>query len=300
MMRLPYISKPRPDEKLSGWLRQIAFEFGLPSAQSLLRAFGLTPVSSLILDFSCPPDLLRRLSTLTGLSMQALEQLGDSQRSDQSNAVGGPKRVRVGYVWGTSHRKISLMLESINLDECERVILRPPKPRKYNNIQRELARAEIFRAEPGTTFVFYDLSTLAYSANDLSDLFERCLSRDIHLEFLKEDILLSNGHNLSLLRIASTIYDNLETDLEKESGEEEDLLIESRRRKQDFRAFRKGRKRALTVQQAQEAAELYLENGTPVAEISQRFGTSQPTIYRVIMDHRLGRAPRDRIAPEEE
>lgn len=129
----------------------------------------------------------------------------------------------------------------------------------------------------GDTLVVHSMDRLARNVEDLLRLVRELTNRGVSVEFVKNNMIFS-GESGAMSKLMLGILGSVaefERELLKERQREGIAIAKTK-------GVYKGRKKALTDKQADEARRL-AASGTPKAELAKKYGVTRQTIYQYLV-----------------
>ena len=178
---------------------------------------------------------------------------------------------RIGYVRvSTLDQNTERQLEGMELD---RTFTDKASGKDTNRPQLQAA---LQYAREGDTLVVHSMDRLARNAEDLLRTVRELTGRGVTVEFVKNHLTFS-GKADPMARLMLTMlaaFGEFERDLIRERQREGIAIAKAK-------GVYKGRKRALTPEQAAELAEC-ARSGMPKAELARSYGISRETLYQYL------------------
>jgi DNA invertase Pin-like site-specific DNA recombinase len=181
------------------------------------------------------------------------------------------KHQRVGYVRvSTLDQNTDRQLDGVELD---RVFTDKASGK---DTKRPQLQAALDYVRDGDTLVVHSMDRLARNAEDLLRLVRELTGRGVTVEFIKNHLTFSGKAEpmakLMLTMLAAVA--EFERDLLRERQREGIAIAKAK-------GLYKGRKRALTSEQATELVEC-ARSGMPKAELARSYGISRETLYQYL------------------
>jgi DNA invertase Pin-like site-specific DNA recombinase len=181
------------------------------------------------------------------------------------------KHQRVGYVRvSTLDQNTDRQLDGIELD---RVFTDKASGK---DTKRPQLQAALDYVRDGDTLVVHSMDRLARNAEDLLRLVRELTGRGVTVEFIKNHLTFS-GKSEPMAKLMLTMLAavaEFERDLLRERQREGIAIAKAK-------GVYKGRKKALTPEQAAELVEC-ARSGMPKAELARSYGISRETLYQYV------------------
>jgi DNA invertase Pin-like site-specific DNA recombinase len=178
---------------------------------------------------------------------------------------------RIGYVRvSTLDQNTERQLEGVELD---RTFTDKASGKDVN--RPELGRALEYLRE-GDTLVVHSMDRLARNAEDLLRIVRELTGRGVRVEFVKNRLSFSGKPDPmgKLMMTMLAAFGEFERDLIRERQREGIAIAKAR-------GVYKGRKKALTPEQAGELLEC-VRSGMPKADLARSYGISRETLYQYL------------------
>jgi DNA invertase Pin-like site-specific DNA recombinase len=187
------------------------------------------------------------------------------------------KGQRIGYVRvSTLDQNTQRQLEGIELDRTF------SDKASGKDVDRPQLQAALAYLREGDTLVVHSMDRLARNAEDLLRIVRELTGRGVTVEFVKNHLTFS-GKSEPMAKLMMTMlaaFGEFERDLIRERQREGIAIAKAK-------GVYKGRKKALTAEQAAELFEC-ARSGMPKAELARSYGISRETLYQYL---RAGQQP---------
>ena len=178
---------------------------------------------------------------------------------------------RIGYVRvSTLDQNTERQLDGIELDRTF------TDKASGKDTQRPQLQAALTYLREGDTLVVHSMDRLARNSEDLLRTVRELTSRGVTVEFVKNHLTFSGKADpmAKLMMTMLAAFGEFERDLIRERQREGIAIAKAR-------GVYKGRKRALTSEQAAELVEC-ARSGMPKAELARSYGISRETLYQYL------------------
>lgn len=178
---------------------------------------------------------------------------------------------RIGYIRvSTLDQNTERQLEGIELDRTF------TDKASGKDTDRPQLQAALQYAREGDTLVVHSMDRLARNAEDLLRLVRELTGRGVTVEFIRNHLTFS-GKADPMAKLTMTMlaaFGEFERDLIRERQREGIAIAKAK-------GVYKGRKKALTSEQAAELVEC-ARSGMPKAELARSYGISRETLYQYL------------------
>ena len=178
---------------------------------------------------------------------------------------------RIGYIRvSTLDQNTERQLDGIELDRTF------TDKASGKDTQRPQLQAALTYLREGDTLVVHSMDRLARNSEDLLRTVRELTSRGVTVEFLKNHLTFSGKADpmAKLMMTMLAAFGEFERDLIRERQREGIAIAKAK-------GVYKGRKRALTSEQAAELVEC-ARSGMPKAELARSYGISRETLYQYL------------------
>jgi DNA invertase Pin-like site-specific DNA recombinase len=178
---------------------------------------------------------------------------------------------RIGYIRvSTLDQNTERQLDGIELDRTF------TDKASGKDTQRPQLQAALTYLREGDTLVVHSMDRLARNSEDLLRTVRELTSRGVTVEFVKNHLTFSGKADpmAKLMMTMLAAFGEFERDLIRERQREGIAIAKAR-------GVYKGRKRALTSEQAAELVEC-ARSGMPKAELARSYGISRETLYQYL------------------
>jgi len=178
---------------------------------------------------------------------------------------------RIGYIRvSTLDQNTERQLDGIELDRTF------TDKASGKDTQRPQLQAALTYVRDGDTLVVHSMDRLARNSEDLLRTVRELTSRGVTVEFVKNHLTFSGKADpmAKLMMTMLAAFGEFERDLIRERQREGIAIAKAR-------GVYKGRKRALTSEQAAELVEC-ARSGMPKAELARSYGISRETLYQYL------------------
>jgi DNA invertase Pin-like site-specific DNA recombinase len=178
---------------------------------------------------------------------------------------------RIGYIRVSSlDQNTERQLDGIELDRTF------TDKASGKDTQRPQLQAALTYLREGDTLVVHSMDRLARNSEDLLRTVRELTSRGVTVEFVKNHLTFSGKADpmAKLMMTMLAAFGEFERDLIRERQREGIAIAKAR-------GVYKGRKRALTSEQAAELVEC-ARSGMPKAELARSYGISRETLYQYL------------------
>ena len=178
---------------------------------------------------------------------------------------------RIGYIRvSTLDQNTEGQLDSIELDRTF------TDKASGKDTKRPQLQAALTYLREGDTLVVHSMDRLARNSEDLLRTVRELTSRGVTVEFVKNHLTFSGKADpmAKLMMTMLAAFGEFERDLIRERQREGIAIAKAR-------GVYKGRKRALTSEQAAELVEC-ARSGMPKAELARSYGISRETLYQYL------------------
>jgi DNA invertase Pin-like site-specific DNA recombinase len=178
---------------------------------------------------------------------------------------------RIGYIRvSTLYQNTERQLDGIELDRTF------TDKASGQDTQRPQLQAALTYLRDGDTLVVHSMDRLARNSEDLLRTVRELTSRGVTVEFVKNHLTFSGKADpmAKLMLTMLAAFGEFERDLIQERQREGIAIAKAK-------GVYKGRKRALTSEQAGELVEC-ARSGMPKAELARSYGISRETLYQYL------------------
>ena len=178
---------------------------------------------------------------------------------------------RIGYIRvSTLDQNTERQLDGIELDRTF------TDKASGKDMQRPQLQAALHYAREGDTLIVHSMDRLARNAEDLLRLVRELTGRGVTVEFTKNHLTFSGKADpmAKLMMTMLAAFGEFERDLIRERQREGIAIAKAK-------GVYKGRKKALTSEQATELVEC-ARSGMPKAELARSYGISRETLYQYL------------------